>query len=226
MLAGGVLVVLGLGLQVYCVLAGWYLLWNEGAPLACGGSRGWLLLYLLALTQPFSMLVGVPLLLVISVWGGSLLVENCRRPSPEVDLFMIKVAFFSLLSCTALALAALLLRCARRRLANMQSTANEATARRIVAEVDLVEPKEEAECIICLGGGEDRGEEDKDVEAEAGGKQRWRRLHCGHALHEDCLLEWLLRARRCPLCSVGIYPGDLAGAGAAANHSNVVVVVD
>jgi len=28
----------------------------------------------------------------------------------------------------------------------------------------------------------------------------WRRLKCGHQFHEQCLFEWLRKARRCPMC--------------------------
>jgi hypothetical protein len=28
----------------------------------------------------------------------------------------------------------------------------------------------------------------------------WRRLRCGHQFHEQCLFQWLRKAKRCPIC--------------------------
>jgi len=30
--------------------------------------------------------------------------------------------------------------------------------------------------------------------------EKWRKLACGHAFHEDCILAWFVRKSRCPLC--------------------------
>mmetsp|Transcript_107632 Transcript_107632/g.303131 ORF Transcript_107632/g.303131 Transcript_107632/m.303131 type:complete len:517 (-) Transcript_107632:115-1665(-) len=31
-------------------------------------------------------------------------------------------------------------------------------------------------------------------------RPKWRRLCCGHQFHEQCLFEWLRKAKRCPIC--------------------------
>eukprot|EP00747_Dinoflagellata_sp_TGD_P199996 gnl/TRDRNA2_/TRDRNA2_73338_c0_seq1.p1 gnl/TRDRNA2_/TRDRNA2_73338_c0~~gnl/TRDRNA2_/TRDRNA2_73338_c0_seq1.p1 ORF type:complete len:334 (+),score=31.51 gnl/TRDRNA2_/TRDRNA2_73338_c0_seq1:45-1046(+) len=60
-----------------------------------------------------------------------------------------------------------------------------------------VRDDDDRECAICL-------------EADAGSDTRWRELFCGHQYHEECLLEWLRRARHCPLCRQSLHSAYLA----------------
>mmetsp|Transcript_36340 Transcript_36340/g.58184 ORF Transcript_36340/g.58184 Transcript_36340/m.58184 type:complete len:587 (+) Transcript_36340:88-1848(+) len=39
-----------------------------------------------------------------------------------------------------------------------------------------------------------------DMPATAKTRPPWRRLKCGHRFHEQCLFQWLRKAKRCPLC--------------------------
>eukprot|EP00971_Amphidinium_carterae_P295408 5866706-Amphidinium_carterae.1 len=48
------------------------------------------------------------------------------------------------------------------------------------------------ECVICLSREEEEGVD-------------WRQLCCGHLFHEPCLLEWLKKARRCPVCRLDLH---------------------
>lgn len=50
----------------------------------------------------------------------------------------------------------------------------------------------EEECVICLS------REDEDGVP-------WRELVCGHRFHEPCLLEWLMKARQCPVCRLDLH---------------------
>jgi len=50
------------------------------------------------------------------------------------------------------------------------------------------------ECVICCNTVE-----------EAGVDGLWRQLPCGHTFHEHCLLQWLARSHRCPLCRYDLH---------------------
>jgi len=56
----------------------------------------------------------------------------------------------------------------------------------------------EDECVICLS------REDEDGVP-------WRQLACGHKYHEPCILEWLVKARRCPVCRIDLHQAYAAG---------------
>lgn len=65
----------------------------------------------------------------------------------------------------------------------------------VLLHIDVLAPAEisaEEECVICLS------REDEDGVP-------WRRLCCQHAFHETCLLEWLDKARRCPVCRLDLH---------------------
>lgn len=78
---------------------------------------------------------------------------------------------------------------------------------------------ESDECVICLGCMEEEEQDDVPLSPAAGdleealvqprGEQgrppskrrpQWRRLRCGHQFHEECLFQWLRKAKRCPIC--------------------------
>ncbi|CAK0835710.1 unnamed protein product [Prorocentrum cordatum] len=48
------------------------------------------------------------------------------------------------------------------------------------------------ECVICLSCEEEEA-------------CPWRQLTCGHRFHQPCLLEWLRKARRCPVCRLDLH---------------------
>lgn len=65
----------------------------------------------------------------------------------------------------------------------------------VLTHIPVLAPAEvppEEECVICLS------REDEDGVP-------WRRLACQHAFHETCLLEWLEKARRCPVCRLDLH---------------------
>lgn len=51
------------------------------------------------------------------------------------------------------------------------------------------EPADE-DCVICLGG--------------TSGEAKWLQLKCGHRFHRDCLMSWLKKAFRCPVCRLDV----------------------
>jgi len=78
----------------------------------------------------------------------------------------------------------------------------------VLHHIPVVGVASDEECIICLS---------HDI--EGGGE--WRQLACGHRFHGACLLEWLGKARRCPLCRLDLHhaywhPADSEAIAAAA----------
>jgi len=68
---------------------------------------------------------------------------------------------------------------------------------RLLGAIKHVPPVDGDECVICLGG---REEEHAAGLAAATVQPQWCRLSCGHRFHEACVLEWLLKVPRCPVC--------------------------
>lgn len=66
---------------------------------------------------------------------------------------------------------------------------------RIVAESEA-EVTPTTECMICL--------------EEGALLSPWCCLKCGHQFHQVCLLEWLRRARRCPICRLDLHRAYLS----------------
>jgi E3 ubiquitin-protein ligase DOA10 len=71
-----------------------------------------------------------------------------------------------------------------------------------VTEEEALALREEGElCIVCREWlVEDRAGAGP---AEAGLK----RLHCGHVLHENCLLQWMQHQQACPICRLPVGAG-------------------
>eukprot|EP00403_Amphidinium_massartii_P002171 CAMPEP_0178379018 /NCGR_PEP_ID=MMETSP0689_2-20121128/4724_1 /TAXON_ID=160604 /ORGANISM="Amphidinium massartii, Strain CS-259" /LENGTH=269 /DNA_ID=CAMNT_0019999103 /DNA_START=15 /DNA_END=820 /DNA_ORIENTATION=- len=75
----------------------------------------------------------------------------------------------------------------------------EGAALQVVIDRLLEEPPQtiphDAECVICCNTADDVG-----AQEDGTSPARWRKLPCGHGFHEECLLQWLQRSHRCPLC--------------------------
>merc|ERR1719401_275330 len=63
-----------------------------------------------------------------------------------------------------------------------------------------MDPPPDSVCCICLEEGPEEGAESD---------MRWRRLPCSHSFHEECAIEWLRRARGCPVCRMDIHTAYL-----------------
>mmetsp|Transcript_42609 Transcript_42609/g.92842 ORF Transcript_42609/g.92842 Transcript_42609/m.92842 type:complete len:549 (+) Transcript_42609:153-1799(+) len=67
-----------------------------------------------------------------------------------------------------------------------------------------------AECIICLESDwDDRadccGAQEGDASEESEStRPKWSRLPCGHHFHQHCVLQWIRKAERCPVCRAHI----------------------
>lgn len=200
-----------LGLQAWCILMGWYLL-AQGMSKDCEALHQWLLGYCIALTMlPFCITVAGPLV----VWwaANGLLIRSgmssaCQRSSPMLWNFVDEVLYSSLGTCGCMLVALLLLWLIRRRTHQMNVLwgSSGPTVQAVVQHIldgPAHEPTPGTECSICL---------------ESGSREsRWRALTCGHPFHEHCLVEWLQRARRCPLCRLDLHASYLGHASGVSN---------
>jgi len=202
---------IGLTIQIWCVARGWELI-LQGVPSECQPLYGWLLGYCAGLTLlPFCCAVAGPLVAFWAAMGilvRSHMLESCERVAPGIFTFVDEVLYSSLATCGFVAVAWFFIWIVRyrgRRLQRIFGTTGpteQSVVNRILAEGAAVELG--AECCICLEG-------DSPSQIEEGRRESWRKLRCGHHFHERCLVEWLRRARRCPLCRMDLHACYLLG---------------
>jgi len=197
-------------------VAMWSLLRGMAAYLAtdnsaCSGPfRLWLLGFLmLQLSWP----VCIPwmgLLLLAWCLGALLLLrENHRyRHCSQMQDFLLEAFVLQSLQALMLitaAVAALTARPLVRQLGELLShggTDPEVVRGLLVLQSSLVPANEE--CVICLSREDEEG-------------LLWRELSCGHRFHEPCLLQWLAKARRCPVCRLDLHRAYIGAAAGAPN---------
>mmetsp|Transcript_108851 Transcript_108851/g.306753 ORF Transcript_108851/g.306753 Transcript_108851/m.306753 type:complete len:288 (-) Transcript_108851:117-980(-) len=162
----------------------------------CGGPlRVWLLGFLmLELAWPICM---PSLTLLLLGWClGAMMLLHKPQHCDVLREFLIEASALQLVQASLLlgsAAAALTARPLIRRLSDLLSQSG--TDPEIVSHIDVVQPGNvpaDEECVICLS---------RDLEDNV----PWRRLICGHQFHEPCLLEWLGKARRCPVCRLDLH---------------------
>lgn len=187
-------------LHIWTLVDGLSILFGERIPSDCCLIRYWLVAYtaVLAVT-PLVGGVGLPAASMLILAGLTLreqVPRDCRHAAPRSWNFVGTACMRGnlMLALATLAVFAFLL--ARRRLEDFsQRYAAEGptheVALREIARRPPPEVTPETECSICLGDG--------------ALLNRWRGLSCGHVYHEECLLEWLTRSRRCPLCRLDLH---------------------
>lgn len=192
-------------MQTWCALKGWLLLAQGVAP-ECQPLHHWLLGYCVALTMlPFCFAIAGPLVVWWAANGGvirSNMSDDCKKASPELWFFVDQVLYLSLATCVSMLFVSVIVMVMRRRISRIQrlwgpnGPAEEAVLRQITTGSPAEVP-EGHECTICLD----------DTTSSA----RWRSLPCGHVFHESCLVQWLQRAHRCPLCRLDLHAAYLDG---------------
>lgn len=195
-----------IGIQVWCVVQGMLLLRKEEFPRTCTPLQFWLSSYCLAIMGlPCFTGCALPLATVLVLAGAALrsrLPTNCQQSAPGSWAFVDEVAARGALSLACASAAAAVVLVMQQRLLEIHrrwglaGPTHEEVLSRILAGPQP-EMGSDAECAICLGdeGGVDEG----------GLLSDWRVLRCGHKFHEGCLLAWLQRARRCPLCRLDLH---------------------
>eukprot|EP00933_Yihiella_yeosuensis_P062710 TRINITY_DN6568_c1_g2_i1.p1 TRINITY_DN6568_c1_g2~~TRINITY_DN6568_c1_g2_i1.p1 ORF type:complete len:649 (-),score=97.73 TRINITY_DN6568_c1_g2_i1:132-2078(-) len=76
------------------------------------------------------------------------------------------------------------------------------TPESMVTKIDASDAPEASDCVICLGAHEEGSTFSSCSCLLLGSKRRpkWCKLKCGHSFHEDCIFEWIWKARSCPVC--------------------------
>lgn len=168
---------------------------DSGRP-ACGGPlRIWLLGFLmLQLAWPICM---PSLTLLLLGWClGALVLLPKPKHCVEIHEFLFEAAVLQTMQAALLLVAAAAALTARplvQRLGDLLS--HSGTDQEVIGHIAVLpagELTQDAECVICLSRDDEDG-------------VPWRQLACGHHFHEPCLLEWLGKARRCPVCRLDLH---------------------
>lgn len=182
------------------------------SPNCSGPLRVWLLGFFVLEFFWFFCMPSLALLLLGWCLGALVLIHQPRR-CHQLHNFLIEASVLQMVQAILVliaAIAALMARPIVTRLSQLLSQSG--TDPEIVQLIDVIpdcEVPADEECVICLSRDADDG-------------VPWRRLACGHQFHESCLLEWLGKARRCPVCRLDLHqqyrqpPSREAAAAAAA----------
>eukprot|EP00929_Paragymnodinium_shiwhaense_P076344 TRINITY_DN39233_c0_g1_i1.p1 TRINITY_DN39233_c0_g1~~TRINITY_DN39233_c0_g1_i1.p1 ORF type:complete len:321 (+),score=56.85 TRINITY_DN39233_c0_g1_i1:162-1124(+) len=159
-----------------------------------GPLKAWLMGFLmLELVSPICLSPFV-LLLLLQAWCMGALVL-IRRPSKcqQIYDFLVEASALQMLQALLLLLVTVAVVTAYWLLS--QHLSHRGTDPEIVQRIPVVPGREvpdDEECIICLSRGEEVG-------------MPWRRLACGHQFHQPCVLEWLQKSTRCPVCRLCLH---------------------
>lgn len=157
----------------------------------CGGPmRIWLLGFLmLQLVWPTCMPSATMLLLGWCL--GALFLLRDPPGCPKLHEFVVQALLLQCLQTLLLFLATYAALAAQPLLQRLKEILSErGTPAEIISLITILPATEvmpEEECVICLNCEEEEG-------------VPWRELKCAHRFHETCLLQWLAKARRCPIC--------------------------
>jgi hypothetical protein len=182
-------------------IAVWLLVWGVSTYVAtetpeCNGSlRVWLLGFLvLQLAWPICMPSLTLLLLGWCIAGLVLLPQPLH--CPKLHSFLVEALALQSVQAGLLvgaAVSALTARPMVQQLGQMvQQSGTDPDVIGLIATLPPDQVPSDAECVICLSRDDEEG-------------VPWRVLVCGHRFHEPCLLEWLMKARRCPVCRMDLH---------------------
>lgn len=163
---------------------------------ACGGPlHVWLLGFMvLQLAWPVCM-PSMTLLLLGWCLGAALLLDVPRGCHGLREFLLEATALQALQSMLLIsaALAALTGRPLLRRLGELLTQrGTDPEIARLIAVLPAGSVAADEECVVCLSREDEEG-------------VPWRELTCGHRFHEPCLLQWLTKARRCPICRTDLH---------------------
>jgi len=182
-------------------IAVWLLVWGASTYVAtevpeCGGPlRIWLLGFLiLQLAWPICM-PSLTLLLLGWCTGGVLLLPQPKH-CPKLGAFLLEALTLQSVQAVLLVAAAVAALTARPMIQQLgQLFALRGTDPEVIALISTLKPHEvpaDEECVICLSRDDEDG-------------VPWKELVCSHRFHEPCLLEWLMKARQCPVCRLDLH---------------------
>jgi len=236
--ASTVMVLLGLWIVAQsCVVARGWLLLSQGIPKSCKSLQTWLIGYCTAITTlPLFFAMVSPLVVWWALTGTMErdgLPDTCRKQDPALWNFVDVVLISSIVTMggTFVEIALVyVIQLRIERLHRLWGSAGPAPEELIRYLLSQPRPTtdSETECAICLDAGSNDG----------GSQPAWVGLPCGHRFHQRCLVQWLQRARRCPLCRLdvqraylestrgGSNPGAAAPGGAESASPNETATQD
>jgi len=185
--------------QISCMIDGWIALLNSHSVPECGTLWRWVVAYCTVVASlPFWLGASFTILALLIGSAGFLrehVHKSCAAKVPELWYFVDEVQVKGLVAFASLCMSVLMHRYLRSRVARIQRVwGSNGPALEAVVTCILRDPQPEVspdqECSICLGA----------LDGEGAAEPAWRQLRCGHVFHEECLVEWLGRARHCPLC--------------------------
>lgn len=159
----------------------------------------WLILYLVAQLLWPACMPSMQLLLLVWCLGGVLIVQPASD-CPTMHEFVFEALALNAVSSVFLSIAVFSAVRARPLLQQIGELLNyHGTNPEVVSAITVLLPEEilpEEECVICLTRDDEDG-------------VPWRELICGHRFHEPCLLSWLAKAHRCPICRFDLHAGAI-----------------
>jgi len=209
-----ILLVAGLAVltQVACLVMGCRVLADsepDSKEPECRSLHIWLLGFCLVLAV-FSASAGVwgPLAVGWAIGGRLVRADlpfSCAKKVPDVWYFIDVVLDAGLLSSGCWLFCGVLFWGVSRRMQRLRERwgPDGPVAEEVIRSISTGPPARDIppgqECVICLEAYSPRS------------TLLWRRLLCNHVFHERCLLAWLRRGRRCPLCRFDLHQAYLAG---------------
>eukprot|EP00439_Symbiodinium_sp_Y106_P025042 s5158_g3.t1 len=190
--------------QACCAVDGWNL-YGAGpdVPTHCRPLKYWLSAYLASTLLPLttSMALALPLGVLAMATGTlvrALTPASCKNEAASLWQFVDEVGAKGLVCLAGLLIIAGL--CAATifpaiRAIDARWGASGSAVTEVIEAIREDQPPEvspETECAICLG-------------SDGALLGAWRELPCSHRFHEDCLLEWVGRKLRCPLCRLDLH---------------------
>eukprot|EP00401_Gymnodinium_catenatum_P032765 CAMPEP_0117522158 /NCGR_PEP_ID=MMETSP0784-20121206/34062_1 /TAXON_ID=39447 /ORGANISM="" /LENGTH=255 /DNA_ID=CAMNT_0005318219 /DNA_START=201 /DNA_END=968 /DNA_ORIENTATION=- len=200
-IVGGVGATVVVFLQLLCLADGVYLYLSTGLVTGdCAPLERWLIFVciLFALTRLCNIVF--PALVWLAFCGKAMrskLPSHCKESVPRLWFFVDEVFMNCMVTLgftAACALSACIIWYLSDRLHQQcgpEGPAPGQVVQRLLAEPLLSEVGSDMDCPICLEAGTPRN-------------ARWRNLPCMHVFHEQCLLNWLQKARRCPICRLDL----------------------
>lgn len=188
--------------QAWCAVDGWNV-YGGGldVPSQCKPLKYWLSAYLASTLLPLTTSLALALPLGVIAMATGILVRamtpaSCEAEASNLWQFINEVSVKGLVCVVALTIilgvTSTTIFPTLREIEDrwgVSGTAVTEVIEAIQASADVDVPAN-TECPICLG---------------CDSEESWRELPCSHRFHKDCLMEWLARKTRCPLCRMDLH---------------------
>lgn len=168
---------------------------------SCGRPlRLWLIVYVIAQLLWPACMPSMQVLLLVWCLGGVVIVQS-PSDCPTLHEFVFEALVLNALSSALLCTAVYSAVRARPLLQQIGEVLDyNGTSPEVLSAITILLPEDVSpheECVICLTRDDEDG-------------VPWRELVCGHRFHEPCLLSWLAKSHRCPICRFDLHAGTIS----------------